>query len=178
MPAPRERRPAFPVPSCRITAGCNTVITSWAVNTLPGGGRNLAITIPLRHGKTLVAHDTVEWLSAWFQRVVGSTRRQCGFGRFPDHVHPGCVGVRLVPPHVPRHAGKGEPSEFRDHHSWQRAVRRGHDRDHRNQCMPMPIPYTLQAPVPAPLAIEFYAEMKIGLFHVQQAGSIAYYDGI
>ena len=44
--------------------------------------------------------------------------------------------------------------------------------------MPMPIPYTLQAPVPAPLASEFYAEMKIGLLHVKQAGSIAYYDGI
>ena len=52
------------------------------------------------------------------------------------------------------------------------------DRDRRNQCMPMPMPYTLQAPVPAPLAAEFYAEMKIGSFHVRQAGSIAYYDGI
>ena len=52
------------------------------------------------------------------------------------------------------------------------------DRDRRNQCMPMPMPYTLQAPGPAPLAAEFYAEMKIGSFHVRQAGSIAYYDGI
>ena len=52
------------------------------------------------------------------------------------------------------------------------------DRDRRNQCMPMPMPYTLQAPVPAPLAAAFYAEMKIGSFHVRQAGSIAYYDGI
>ena len=37
-------------------------ITSWAAGTLPGGARNLAITIPPRHGKTLAAHDTVEWL--------------------------------------------------------------------------------------------------------------------
>ena len=35
-------------------------ITSWAAGTLPGGARNLAITIPPRHGKTLAAHDTVE----------------------------------------------------------------------------------------------------------------------
>ena len=34
-------------------------ITSWAAGTLPGGARNLAITIPPRHGKTLAAHDTV-----------------------------------------------------------------------------------------------------------------------
>lgn len=52
------------------------------------------------------------------------------------------------------------------------------DRSRRNQCMPMPMPYTLTPPVPAPLAAEFYAEMKIGSFHVRQAGSIAYYDGI
>ena len=37
-------------------------ITSWAAGTLPGGARNLAITITPRHGKTLAAHDTVEWL--------------------------------------------------------------------------------------------------------------------
>ena len=37
-------------------------ITSWAAGTLPDGARNLAITIPPRHGKTLAAHDTVEWL--------------------------------------------------------------------------------------------------------------------
>ena len=32
-------------------------ITSWAAGTLPGGARNLAITIPPRHGKTLAAHE-------------------------------------------------------------------------------------------------------------------------
>jgi len=52
------------------------------------------------------------------------------------------------------------------------------DKSRRNQCMPMPLPYTLQSPVPAPLAAQFFAEMKVGSFHVRQKGSIAYFDGI
>lgn len=52
------------------------------------------------------------------------------------------------------------------------------DRDQHNQCVPMPMEYTLSQPVPAPLAAEFYAEMKIGSFHVRQQGSMAYVDGI
>jgi predicted phage terminase large subunit-like protein len=37
-------------------------ITQWAAGCLPAGARNLAIAIPPRHGKTLAAHDTIEWL--------------------------------------------------------------------------------------------------------------------
>ena len=37
-------------------------ITQWAAGCLPAGARNLAIAIPPRHGKTLAAQDTIEWL--------------------------------------------------------------------------------------------------------------------
>lgn len=52
------------------------------------------------------------------------------------------------------------------------------DRNKRNQCLPMPMEYTLAQPVPAPLAAELYAEMKIGSYHVRQPGSMRYVDGI
>lgn len=52
------------------------------------------------------------------------------------------------------------------------------DRKKKNQFMPFPMPYKLQAPVPGPLSAEFYAEMKHGSFAVRQLGSMAYFDGI
>ena len=52
------------------------------------------------------------------------------------------------------------------------------ERNKRNQCLPMPMEYTLAQPVPAPLAAELYAEMKIGSYHVRQPGSMRYVDGI
>lgn len=52
------------------------------------------------------------------------------------------------------------------------------DRNPYNQVLPFPMPYTLTPPVPAPLAAEFYAEMKFGSFHVKQPGSMIYVDGI
>lgn len=52
------------------------------------------------------------------------------------------------------------------------------DRRRENQCMPFPLPYLLSQPIPAPLAAELYAEMKIGSFHVRQQGSMMYADGI
>ena len=52
------------------------------------------------------------------------------------------------------------------------------DRSRENQCMPFPLPYLLSQPIPAPLAAELYAEMKIGSFHVRQQGSMMYADGI
>ncbi len=52
------------------------------------------------------------------------------------------------------------------------------DRRRENQCMPFPLPYMLSQPIPAPLAAELYAEMKVGSFHVRQQGSMMYADGI
>lgn len=52
------------------------------------------------------------------------------------------------------------------------------DRNRRNQCLPLPLPYTLSQPVPTALAAELYAEMKVGSFHVRQKGSMMYADGI
>lgn len=52
------------------------------------------------------------------------------------------------------------------------------DRNRRHQCMPLPMPFTLTQPVPAPLAAELYAEMKVGSFHIRQKGSMMYADGI
>lgn len=52
------------------------------------------------------------------------------------------------------------------------------DRSERNQILPMPMEYTLQPPVPDALSAKWYAEMKIGSYHVRQAGSMAYMDGI
>ena len=52
------------------------------------------------------------------------------------------------------------------------------DRRREYQCMPFPLPYLLSQPIPAPLAAEMYAEMKIGSFHVRQQGSMMYADGI
>jgi len=52
------------------------------------------------------------------------------------------------------------------------------DRRREYQCMPFPLPYLLSQPIPAPLAAELYAEMKIGSFHVRQRGSMMYADGI
>lgn len=43
-------------------------ITRWAAGRLPNEKLHLAITIPPRHGKTLAAHDSIEWL----------------FGMYPD----------------------------------------------------------------------------------------------
>jgi len=52
------------------------------------------------------------------------------------------------------------------------------DRRPENQCLPFPLPYMLSQPIPAPLAAELYAEMKVGSFHVRQQGSMMYADGI
>lgn len=41
-------------------------ITKWVAGVLPDGKRNLAICIPPRHGKTLTAHDAIEWLIGMF----------------------------------------------------------------------------------------------------------------
>lgn len=52
------------------------------------------------------------------------------------------------------------------------------DRSERNQCLPFPLPYNLQAPVAVPLGAEWYAETKFGSYHVRQKGSMRYVDGI
>lgn len=52
------------------------------------------------------------------------------------------------------------------------------DRNPQNQVLPMPMPFTTTPPVPAPLAAQFYAEFKVGSFHVRQKGSMLYVDGI
>ena len=41
-------------------------ITQWALGQLPNGKRHLAICIPPRHGKTIIAHDAVAWLTGMF----------------------------------------------------------------------------------------------------------------
>ena len=52
------------------------------------------------------------------------------------------------------------------------------DRNRRNQCLPMPMDYNLGQPVTVPLAVEMYAEMKFGSYHVREKYSMLYVDGI
>lgn len=52
------------------------------------------------------------------------------------------------------------------------------DRSKRNQGMPFPLPYTVQAPVPVPLGAEFYSEQKHGSYFIAQKQSTLYVDGI
>ena len=52
------------------------------------------------------------------------------------------------------------------------------DRNKRNQGMPFPLPYTVQAPVPVPLGAEFYSEQKHGSYYIAQKLSTLYVDGI
>ena len=52
------------------------------------------------------------------------------------------------------------------------------DRNKRNQGMPFPLPYTVQAPVPVPLGAEFYSEQKHGSYYISQKQSTLYVDGI
>jgi hypothetical protein len=52
------------------------------------------------------------------------------------------------------------------------------DRNKRNQGLPFPMPYTVQAPVPVPLGAEFYAEQKHGSYFIRQNLSTLYVDGI
>lgn len=52
------------------------------------------------------------------------------------------------------------------------------DRGKRNQGMPFPLPYTVQAPVPVPLGAEFYSEQKHGSYFIAQKLSTLYVDGI
>lgn len=52
------------------------------------------------------------------------------------------------------------------------------DRSKRNQALPFPMAYTLQAPVPVPLGAEFYSEQKHGSYVIRQPLSTLYVDGI
>jgi len=52
------------------------------------------------------------------------------------------------------------------------------DRSKKNQGLPFPLPYTVQAPVPVPLGAEFYAEQKHGSYFIRQNLSTLYVDGI
>lgn len=52
------------------------------------------------------------------------------------------------------------------------------DRSEKNQVLPMPLPYNLSQPVPEALGAKWYAEAKFGSYHVRQAGSMLYVDGI
>lgn len=52
------------------------------------------------------------------------------------------------------------------------------DRSKKNQGMPFPMPYTVQAPVPVPLGAEFYSEQKHGSYYIAQSLSTLYVDGI
>ena len=52
------------------------------------------------------------------------------------------------------------------------------DRSKKNQGLPFPLPYTVQAPVPVPLGSEFYAEQKHGSYFIRQGLSTLYVDGI
>jgi hypothetical protein len=52
------------------------------------------------------------------------------------------------------------------------------DRDAEYQALPWPMDYTLNQPVPEPLAAAWYAEQKFGSYHVRQPGSMLYMDGI
>lgn len=52
------------------------------------------------------------------------------------------------------------------------------DRSKRNQALPFPMGYTLQAPVPVPLGAEFYSEQKHGSYVIRQPLSTLYVDGI
>jgi hypothetical protein len=42
--------------------------------------------------------------------------------------------------------------------------------------MPFPMAYRLSQPVPAPLAVELYAEYIFGSFNVRYPGAMAYID--
>jgi hypothetical protein len=52
------------------------------------------------------------------------------------------------------------------------------DQDKENQCLPVPMPYTLCPSVPILLGAEFAAEQKHGSFAVARPGSMLYVDGI
>ena len=52
------------------------------------------------------------------------------------------------------------------------------DRNKKNQCLPFPLPYSLSEPQPVNLGVSWFAENKIGSYHVRQQGSMAYVDGI
>lgn len=52
------------------------------------------------------------------------------------------------------------------------------DRRKKNQGLPFPMAYTVQAPVPVPLGAEFYAEQKHGSYFIRQSLSTLYVDGI
>lgn len=52
------------------------------------------------------------------------------------------------------------------------------DRNVKNQVLPFPLPYTLSQPVPEALGAKWFAETKFGSYHVRQAGSMRYVDGI
>lgn len=41
-------------------------VKNWVLGNLPDGKRHLAISIPPRHGKTMIAHDTVANFTGWF----------------------------------------------------------------------------------------------------------------
>ncbi len=51
-------------------------------------------------------------------------------------------------------------------------------RDRRNQGLPFPLPYSVQAPVPEPLGAAFYAEQKHGSYFMRQTLATRYVDGI
>lgn len=51
-------------------------------------------------------------------------------------------------------------------------------RDKRNQILPFPMPYQVQAPVPVPLGAEFYSEQKHGSYAMLQPQATIYVDGI
>lgn len=52
------------------------------------------------------------------------------------------------------------------------------DRSKKNQALPFPLPYALSEPQPINLGVAWYAENKLGSYHVRQAGSMVYVDGI
>lgn len=52
------------------------------------------------------------------------------------------------------------------------------DRSVKNQVLPFPLPFTLSQPVPEALGAKWYAETKVGSYHVRQQGSMRYVDGI
>lgn len=52
------------------------------------------------------------------------------------------------------------------------------ERDRRNQGLPFPLPYSVQAPVPEPLGAAFYAEQKHGSYFMRQTLATIYVDGI
>ena len=58
-----ERSPRTVLPFHKRVFGA---VTAWALGTLPDGKRHLAVCIPPRHGKTIIAHDAVAWLTGLF----------------------------------------------------------------------------------------------------------------